>query len=94
MRIRVEVENTGFVIELDLTNHQSGGVQELDGVEALRSAALLLAKGYTNAPGPRPFPALSPTVTPPPALVSSCHRHPWAGTTCWQHPFPLGAAIG
>lgn len=28
------------------------------------NAALLLAKGCTNAPGPRPFSALSPTVTP------------------------------
>lgn len=100
IRDRVEAESTGSahcirtLVELDLTDHQSGGAQELDAVGVLRSKALLLAKGCTNAPGPRPFPALSPTVTPPPALVSGCHKYPCAGTAYWQHPFSLGTAIG
>lgn len=34
--------------------------------------ALLFVKSHTRAPSP--FSALSPTVTPPLALVSGCHR--------------------
>ena len=55
---------------------------ELTREDSGRAAWRLLAKGFTNAPEPRPSPRC-PQLSLPPALVSGCHRHPWLGTACW-----------